>query len=479
MQIIEKISFHDRFVKYSILLAMSILLGISFIKSPLYIIFILLAIPSIVLLKIKPLYGIIIVTIVVSTIIFENTLPLFSFGFGSFNYTDIIILYLLIITFFDRDNQKMSWTIKIFILYFIYLFISAVIAINWKELDFNIAMRVLRGYFYFMLAYIVSNQAKTRKDILFLEKGLAILAVFVAFAMIAQAILGESLILTPGRIDKTSSFTYETFRILPPGQTLVFAVFIVSMGLFVFRDQNSLTKWQLLIFGTTFLGVLLTYNRSYWVAALLSLIFFIILGGARGVGLLVRRAVLGGAIVLFFISGLVLGNFGLTTSFSASVSDRFETLFEGRNLLTSSSIRYREMENIYALNKLADAPAFGVGPGNDYRPKNEIHDDALTKYIHNGYLGIALHSGIPGLIFFLAFYLSFIGNAFKGLRKIEDDFQKAILRGILAFSICILLINIVNPMFQQWFSVVVMGVIIGLSESIIKVFRTAKIQLNA
>jgi hypothetical protein len=469
---LEKLSLQNDRLYYIFLISCASILGISFIKTPFIVVSLLISIPILFILKKYPVIGILFITILISTIIFEDVLPLFSFGFGSMHVTDILLCILLIMAFKEKD--KISKTMMIYSVFFLFLLLSAVIAILWKSLDFNTAMRMVRYYFYFFLAYAVSNLIKTKKDIVFLEKSLAFLAVTVSLAMLAQSVLGEGVILMPGRIERSASSIFETVRILPPGQSLVFLSFITSMGLFVLCKKGSLKKVHLLIFSTTLVGVLLTYNRSYWVSALLGLMLFIAIGRAEGLSLFIRRAawatVLGGVI----LSGLFLGNFDTrVSSFSTSVWQRFETLFHGQGLLASGSLEYRKVENRFALKKISEAPLTGVGPGNAYRPKTEGLLDHLTGYIHNGFLGLTLYAGIPGLFLFLGFYGSFLIRAFRGTRQVEDPYQRAVLAGIFVSGVCILPINVVNPMFQQWFSVVVMGSMVGLSEAIVKTYGKA------
>jgi len=87
--------------------------------------------------------------------------------------------------------------------------------------------------------------------------------------MLAQAIIGESVQLMPGRVEAAGTFqkSYAATRVLPPGEALVYVLFITSICLIVYKKMVSLMVWRYLLFLTSGIGIALTYNRSYWVQA--------------------------------------------------------------------------------------------------------------------------------------------------------------------------------------------------------------------
>ena len=146
-------------------------------------------------------------------------------------------------------------------------------------------------------------------------------------------------------------------------------------------------------------------------------------------------------------------------------------MFTGKELIKSRSLEIRRLENKYALEQIAKHPVLGIGLGNTYRPIF-WKDDTLTYYMENGYYWILMDMGIPGLLFFMMFYLRFLVRAYMNRNAINDDFLRSALTGFMLSGIGILPMVIVNPIFMQWFSIVVISLCIGLSENIIRFNNT-------
>jgi O-antigen ligase len=218
------------------------------------------------------------------------------------------------------------------------------------------------------------------------------------------------------------------------------------------------------------MGILLTYNRNYWVAAILCLSILMVLLSMKGkkklIAMLVVVVMMSGMVVLLFAE--TSGKFNQTL---LSISDRFTSLFAGEDLIKSRSLEIRRLENKYAIGEIAEHPVLGVGLGNTYRP-TFWRNDELTYYMENGYLWILTDMGIPGLLFFMLFYISFLVRAFKNWKSISDNYFRSAITGFMLSGIGILPMVIVNPIFMQWFSIVVISIIAGLTENIIRLDNT-------
>jgi O-antigen ligase len=151
------------------------------------------------------------------------------------------------------------------------------------------------------------------------------------------------------------------------------------------------------------------------------------------------------------------------------MSDRFISIFTGSKLYKSDSLEWRRVENKYALQQIVKHPFLGIGLGKDYRPQIFGSYDTSTGYIHNGYLGILLDVGLIGLLPLLWFFVRFVIRGFRNWDKIKDTYMNLLLTGFTLSVLGVLLINMVSPVFRQWFSIVVFPTIIGLSEVIIRI----------
>ena len=458
---------------------LGILIGKFFVlKSPLFVLLTIGGLFFLIFSLAKPEIGILAMVFTISSIIFEPALPLVPIPVGSLHLTDVLLISLLAMIPFKLFTDKnfrisrtpLDWPL---LLFYAAAVISSCIAIIYYKLDFNIVMRQFRHITYYLIFFVVTNLIREIKHIKFLIKGLFSIATFVGIAMIIQAIVGESIRLMPGRIEKAGTLgqVYEATRILPPGQTLIYVVFITTVCTIIFIDKpisKSSYFYILLIVG---IGILLTYNRNYWVSIIFSLSIFMILISKKG-----KKRVL----AWFMITTILMSVFSFTffsiggrsKEYLISVSERLSSLFEGEKMFRSETLNYRRLENEYALRQIVKHPLFGIGLANAYRPYVLGSGDWFYhQYIHNGYLWILLKMGLIGFLPFLWFYIYFLYRGFSNWKKIEDVFLKSAVIGFTLSGAGILLAVIVNPMFMQWFSIVVIASMIGLTEASIRFNR--------
>jgi len=432
----------------------------------------------------KPEIGIIAIVIVISSIIFEKALPLVPIPFGSFHVTDVLLLSLLIMIpfklFTDRDFRLSTTPLdKPLLLFYLAAIISACIAIVYFKLDFNIVMRQFRYVTYYLIYFVVTNLIREKKQIKFLIKGLFGVAVIVAIAMITQAIVGESIQLMPGRVEAavTLDKVYEATRILPPGQTLIYVAFITAICAIAFINKPLLKSSYFYILLVVGVGVILTYNRSYWVTIIFSLSIFMMLISKRG-----KKRVIGwfviAVILMSVLSFVFLSLGGTPKEYLISISDRFSSLFAGEKMFRSATLKWRRIENEYAFRQIEKYPLFGIGLANIYRPCLLGMNDNLTHYIHNGYLWIIMKMGLIGFLVFFWFYLRFLFRCFSNWKNIEDVILKSAVTGFMLSGTGILLAVMVNPIFMQWFSIVVIATMIGLTGAIIRINESEVKRLN-
>jgi O-antigen ligase len=297
-----------------------------------------------------------------------------------------------------------------------------------------------------------------------------VIALIVAFAMILQAVFGESVALIPGRVEMAAVLgqQYSAMRILPPGQTLIYVMFILIFCIIIYLNKPLLSTkafYLMIIMGG---AVALTYYRIYWVTILL-LICIVLLTTSdkakkRATLICIIALVSLGLITLIFLS---IG--GKPRVYILSVTARFTSVFKVKDVYQGSSIGMRRVEYSYALPQVLRNPIIGIGLSNHYRPRVfSLRHDTLTNYIHNAYLYIMLHMGLLGLIPFLWFYMLFVIRGFRNWRKVEDPFLRASSLGITLSGLGLAIVSILEPKFMELFSIVVIAVIMGINESIIK-----------
>jgi O-antigen ligase len=356
-------------------------------------------------------------------------------------------------------------------------------SIKFFGLDFNIILRIFRYLTYYLIFFIVTNMITTERQVQFLTNGLFVIGIFVGGAMMVQALVGDSIVIMPGRVEEAMTIgkSYEALRILPPGQTLMYILFVMTVCLATHVNgfnNNTLNYVTLLATG---IGITLTYNRNYWVSSIFCVfLLFLIIKPKIKINIIKTFFILFLCLTLFTsIFVIASGSYKKIELYSTAVSDRFASIFLGKKLYRSGSIEYRKTENKYAFDSIKNNPIIGIGLGNDYRPEVTGLDDKSTYYIHNGYLWILVDMGFAGLWPFLWFYLLAVYRGFKNYKKIQNDKIKGIYIGCVLSATGLLLSNFVSPIFMQWFSIVPLAIIIGLIESIINInskSETSKIE---
>lgn len=478
--IIEKlISYHyqrrHHLVNFFLPLILGLLIGKIFLGFPIYSVVFVSLLPLLFLIRSKPEIGILAIVILLSSIVFEGVLPQIPIGIGDLHIADSLLLALLFMIplnlIIDKEFRIVKTRLDIPLFFFVIaVSISACIAIFCYDLDFNQTMGIVRGLTYYLLFFVVTNLIRNERQIRFLVKGLFFIGALVGIMMLVQAAIGESIQLMPGRVEKawTLGATYEATRVLPPGQTLVYVLFITSVCLIALQKKARVKVWHYLLVFSTGVGVTLTYNRSYWATCIFSFTIFMLLTGGQARRRVIFVLSVWLLIITVFLTLFLLSNpRGRVGETIQAISARISSLFRGTELYESGSLQYRRIETEYAVKQITKHPLIGIGLGNDYRPSIFGADDKLTDYIHNGYLWILLKMGLIGFLPFLWFYFGFVVRGFKNWEKMGNNYFRSLLTGFTLSGLAVLLSNLVNPMFMQWFSIVVLSIIIGLSEGII------------
>lgn len=423
----------------------------------------------------KPELSIIAMVVLIASVLDVNDLPLIPLGVGSFTPPDVLLLIMMPMVVRKRLSETSQASARspvstALALFLAASFVSAVISIVHLGLDFNAVLRLFRVVSYYVLYYVTTNLIVTKKQIRFLINGLFAVAVAVALIMIVQLGIGDSIQLLPGKQALVNDLGggLDAIRLQPPGQTLLFVTFMTAVAFVVIqRGTSFLCSRYLYLVIVLGLGVVLTYVRTYLLAASLGLILLLFLGTPEN-----RRRLLvilaWGTVMVCLFAAVSLKMGGKLESTVNAVSGRYLTLFQGKELVQSSSLDDRGVENSYAIAEIKNSPLLGIGLGNDYRPPIYGRDDEMLYYVHNGYLWLPMDMGIPVFCLFLWFYFAFLVRALRNLRRIQDEYLKSIATGATIAGVAMLPMALVIPLFMEWHSIVVMVIFIGLTETIVR-----------
>jgi O-antigen ligase len=427
----------------------------------------------------RPEIGILMITVLISSIVFEESLPLIPIPGGSFHATDIILIFFILLIPFqylaNRNFRLRTTSLDTPLLLFILaVIISAGISIFGQGVNFNTVMRGFRPLIYYLLYFVMTNFIRSRRQIHFVYHGLFVIAGLVSLLMIIQAGIGASLHLISGRVAAARALTGQSFeatRILPPGDTLIFIMFISAVCAIAIMHGPLLRSgyfYLLILLGS---GLVLTYTRNYWISVILSLLMLVLLASKRG-----KRRILGWLLISLILIVITIPPFisfgGRARSYFDSISERIGSMLAVKRTFASGSLVQRKIETEYAWKSIAMHPLLGIGLNSSYRPRISWIDYKpefnSQSYIHNGYLYILVYTGLLGFIPFMWFYGRFIQRGFSNWRKIKSPLEKSIVIGCTLSGIALSLSFLVSPKLMEWPSIVVIAIVIGLMETTIQ-----------
>jgi O-antigen ligase len=456
--------------------------------SPLFVLVILAGILCLYAMLKKPELGLLGILIATSSIVFEEELPLFSLGSVSLHISDILLLGLLGIIagrWLVRTKFKIIRTpldTPLLIFYGVTI-LSTFIALNNSSVDAETARRGIRVLSYYLTFFVVTNLIRNRRQINLLLNSIFILASIVAAFMIAQFLLGSSVHLLPGYVGELmtqGALFGDVERIVPPGHSIVLISFVTILCSLVMGKGKSIS-WRKILQGILMgSAIIVTFLRSYWAALIGVFIIMVCLSNRADRQRLFRRSMVAIASAAMIYLVVLSGSSSKATQTIDATLNRLSTLGRiGTFQQEDSSLNWRKIENSYAISTIASNPLIGLGIGFTYRPWDPRLDhratgrtgDDFRKFIHNGHLLILLRSGILGYLSLLWLSFAFLFRGFRYWRSVNNDKMRLVMLGFTLVYLAVLIAAVVNSTFQQWFWTPVIGIIMGVNEVILRLYR--------
>ncbi len=433
------------------------------------VVFILVGIYCVLVIR-KPLWGILSILVVTSSIFEEGTLPVINIGIGNFHIVDLVLLFLLFLIIIKMmlgqittlKHSPLDWFLVAF-------WLAAIIALFVAVFRFGVpvknALSELRIITFYMVFFLVTNLVRTKEELKLLMKGAIGLASAIAIFMLAQSILGDSFSLVSARVESlsTAGVVHESvIRVITPGTNLIFVTLVTSLSILIvsrFKKKQLFLSINIVVL---FVGIILSYNRNNWVAIILMvmILFFIVPTHSR------IKIIFGtsGIVFIAFLVVIWAGiNNGRLMEYLNSTSERFTSLFNGNDLYEKDTLLDRKIENEYAFKKIRSHPLLGIGLGNSYRPFEEWNPK-INLYIHNGYWWILMKTGFLGFIPFLLLGINFLLRGFLMWHKTADEFLRGMVIGNTLAFLALCISATVAPVFMQWQTSPVIGMILGCNE---------------
>jgi len=192
-----------------------------------------------------------------------------------------------------------------------------------------------------------------------------------------------------------------------------------------------------------FVSLILSLTRASWLSGIA-----IILGAAILVLIFVptmRKKWMLGTVTTAIVIALILAMLtlpGKESGLASSVKERAASLATNTSTTNIAGANIAERLKIWkkTATMIGDHPLMGVGAGNwkVVMPSYGLDSTVFAKgyyapdRVHNVYLQIASESGIPGVIFYVGFWLIIVWTGFSFLRKTDNENKKIMVILMLA-----------------------------------------------
>lgn len=261
--------------------------------------------------------------------------------------------------------------------------------------------------YWFLLPVVVAITQRRPKTHDFILNGLVTIGALISVGLIVQHLTGVA-VLGAGRVEKlvTVDQASDVVRTTTPGIYLVVLAIYFTLARWFSGNMHKFAATTLLL--VLFLGLFVTFGRGVWFATALGAIFLAHSLGGNSLGRLVvyGAALVGALIAALFVLRPETGTALIERAFSIKAE-----------LERGSSAEWRVLENKYAIEILLSNPLVGVGLGGFAHPKfHPSMTDDLLRYVHNGYLYLAVKLGIFALIAPIALFVK-VFRMERGLRQ--------------------------------------------------------------
>jgi len=234
------------------------------------------------------------------------------------------------------------------------------------------------------------------------------------------------------------------------------AIGLIFLALLAGRDIE-ISKFKLSVgAGLMMLVLILTFTRTSWVGFIAGLVLLVFLQkpdrnifNPRAAAIVVTLLILVVAIFLPFANALE----------SNKVSQRLENIFN----FSSGSAEGRVKVQQLAVEQWKDAYLFGNGTLSLEAPE-DLAAPAAKAWIYSSFLQVLHDSGIVGLLFLLWFQLGVIMIAARGYVRTHDSFLRAVLAGLIAGSIEMMISSQSSSFLWLGFSWIFAGITVAVAQ---------------
>jgi len=413
-----------------------------------------------------PEMGIAIMLILVCGLLPAGLSPSIPLGAGSIKIQEMMILVFVGWSLFKMATQPplgiyWKWLVPVGLLLGL-----TVIAVGVGYAKFGSPAKDIladgRQYMGWLVVFPVIVLIRTEQQLERLLKGIIVVGCVVAFAALLQFVLGRPIV-EGARVEDlvTLNKAADVSRsIVGPGNYFL----IFSLLLLLSRVMTRSMSWAIAfpLMGWLLAGLIVNFGRGLWVATFggaLLLAFWLFRW--RGVW----RVAIAGSV------GLVL-SLGVLAAYKPNIIEAaYDRLIStgGESLERNTTLGWRLEEANAALKKISIHPITGVGIGTPYKapiPMNGMfvtaQDETLTRYIHNGYLGLWLKLGFLGPIVIAFLIVGVFRRTLRFGRSTTDQRLKTIFLTVGAAFFVPTVTSVTQPEWHSQVGTAFFATMIGL-----------------
>jgi len=363
-----------------------------------------------------------------------------SFGNLYFSLVFIIIAFLKIV---QKKNKTPLFLKTNFVVIFSYLVVQ-IIAFGLYKTTVTIRMTLP-----WLLVFILPNAIKEEKQLLALFRLIFAFVIFVLITQIYKILTGlefatlfggmaSEVVDARGGIEEVGVALRPVYGIFVPFIAIWGSIYFLTMKKHYFSRQ-----YLSIILGLSVISIYLTATRSWLIASLFIVAFFIVIASRRPVKTL-SRIILATLLILMVIQAIPF----LEKQVELSLA-RYETLeyFMKGDITAGGTSKRFDVRAKRPLRGFTENPIIGWGISDEYKQYADGHV---------GYHNLLMSAGLIGFIFWMLLWGNFIKKMLEANQRIKGNAYKNIPLVLISFSLSILIIHTTT----QWF-----GYLIGFNNA--------------
>jgi hypothetical protein len=365
---------------------------------------------------------------------------------------------------------------------------GAVLSAAYARLELHVNLGIvlgeLRPAVYCAACAVVAIAAVRRGELPGLIIGLFIVADLTALAVIlgqfSASVRGVLPVPPEGvwQINQVGSAAggFGAVRLVPPAHVLMYLMANIAFCLLLGPLQRPRLRLAITLqFMMLIVALVLTYTRAQWIASLIAMLLACILAPRPAQRRLSRALLLIVPVCCLAIGAIGSGLLSPGSGGPAgALATRAGSIFKPSDTLGSASLQWRTYEDGAAIASIRAHPLLGVGLGNNYRNRTLLQGEAsgwlyplvgtssLTRFAHNGYLYLAVKTGLPIFAVFIGFCLAFLLGGVRLYRRTAATQQRLIVLACLCSFAGVLEWAFFEPHFMLAASMATVGVAAGI-----------------